>query len=76
MVSKIPIERISGLENTCKKGNVLPEYVSKYLWESGPLKYIQKIGPGSKISIERISGFENTCNKGNVLPEYVSKYLW
>ena len=63
-----------GLKNTCKKGNVLLEYVSKYLWESGPLKYIQKIGPGSKIPIGRISSFKNTSNKGNVLPEYVSKY--
>ena len=60
--SKIPIERISSLDNTCRKGNVLPKYVSKYLWESGPLKYIQKLELGSKIPIERISGLENTCN--------------
>lgn len=57
------------------KGNVLPEYVPKYLWEAWLLKYIQKVEPGSKIPIERISGLENTCKKGNVLPEYVSKYL-
>ena len=74
--SKKKIELIPDFVNACKKRNVLPKYVSKYLWESRPLKYIQKIGLGSKIPIERISGFENTCNKGNVLPEYVSKYLW
>ena len=37
--SKIPIEHTSGLANTCKKGNVLPKYVSKYWWESKPLQF-------------------------------------
>ena len=32
-----------------------------YLWESGPLKYLQKVEPGSKIPIECISGLENIC---------------